>query len=225
MTQDNIILSGQALTKSYGRPPARVDVLHGVDLAVRRGEFVAIMGESGCGKSTLLHILGLMSQPDGGRLRIAGQDMTQASEAQRTQLRRLAVGFVFQRFNLLSMLSARENIRLSLRVRHLPIRRDRVDGILDRVGLASLANRKCDQMSIGQQQRVAVARALAHQPPLLLADEPTGNLDSTNSDSLLNLFRQVNAEGQTILMITHSAEAASRADRILRMRDGRLYDS
>lgn len=216
------ILSARGLARGYGAGAARVQVLHGVDLDVRRGEFLAIMGESGCGKSTLLHILGLMLAPDAGTIAIDGHDATGAGEALRTRLRRDALGFVFQRFNLLPTLSARDNLALSLRLRGLADG-GRITELLERMGVAHLAKRKPSQMSIGQQQRLAVARGLAHRPALLLADEPTGNLDSSNADALLSLFREANrADGQTIVMITHSAAAAAAADRTLTMRDGRI---
>ncbi len=219
---DAVILRGEGLTKSYGRPPAVNRVLHGVDVSVGRGEFVAIMGPSGCGKSTLLHILGLMSRPDAGRLEIDGQDVTAADERRKTQLRRQALGFVFQRFNLLGTVSAADNIAISLRVRKLPVDDQAIGELLDRMGVAHVAARKSGQMSMGEQQRVAVARALAHRPALLLADEPTGCLDSANAEALLDLLADANAAGQTVVMITHSAAAAGRAGRVLDMKDGRI---
>ncbi|NQU75919.1 MAG: ABC transporter ATP-binding protein [Planctomycetes bacterium] len=225
MITNGTILRGEGLSKSYGRPPARNEVLHGAALSVRRGEFVAVMGPSGCGKSTLLHILGLMSRPDTGRLEIEGRDVLAASESDRTRMRRRVVGFVFQRFNLLSSVSARDNIAISLRIRGLKADRAEILAWLDRMGVAHVAKRKCTRMSVGEHQRVAVAVALAHRPSILLADEPTGSLDSANAESLLGLFRSVNASGQTIVMITHSPAAAECADRILYMKDGRIEGS
>ena len=221
---DGLILHAEHLVKSYGRGPARNQVLHGVDLAIRRGEFVSVVGPSGCGKSTLLHILGLMDRPDAGRLSIEGRDVLSGGEARRIDLRRRCIGFVFQRFNLLTTISARENLVVSLRVRGLPVDPRAVAGWLDRMGVGHLARRKSGRMSIGEQQRVAVARALAHRPALLLADEPTGCLDSANAESLLDLLAEANAEGQTIIMITHNAEAAGRAQRTVGMQDGRILD-
>ena len=208
------------LHKTYGKPPARVHVLRGANLCVHRGEFVAIMGPSGCGKSTLLHLLGLMSMPDCGRLWLNGQlaadaDGSPGSAAAcdddvRTRLRRTHIGFVFQRFNLLPTLSALDNVAISLRVRGQKVS-PRVHQLFQQLGVAHVANRKPGQMSIGEQQRVALIRGLAHRPALLLADEPTGNLDSANAAELLDLIRRVNqAENQTVLMITHSSEAAAR---------------
>ena len=221
---DDIILQAASLTKSFGRRQARSQVLRGVDLAVRRGEFVAVMGPSGCGKTTLLNILGLMSRPDDGKLTIDGVDTFTAAESLRTRLRRSMLGFIFQRFNLIGTINAAQNIMLSLRIRHLPRRKADVLALLDRMGVAHVAHRKSGQMSMGEQQRVAVARALAHRPALLLADEPTGSLDSANADALLDLLAAANAEGQTIVMITHSTHDAARADRILQMADGRIED-
>ena len=208
--------------KAYGRGSGRNEVLHGVDLAVRGGEFLAVMGPSGCGKSTLLHVLGLMSRPDAGRLEIDGRDVSAAGEAQRTLLRRRTLGFVFQRFNLITSISAADNVAVSLRIRGIKADQRETCELLDRMGVGHVAKRKSGQMSIGEQQRVAVARALAHRPALLLADEPTGCLDSANADALLDLFHQANAAGQTIVMITHSPFAAARADHILYMKDGRI---
>ncbi len=219
------ILRAEGLTKAFGRGPARTPVLRGVDLSVRPGEFLAIMGSSGSGKTTLLHILGLLSRPDGGTLRFQGHDAVAIGEAGRTTLRRRAMGFVFQRFNLLGVLSARQNVALSLRLRGQRADGDAIDALLERMGVAHVARRKPGRMSIGEQQRVAVARAIAHRPALLLADEPTGSLDSKNADALLELLTQASrTDGQTLVMITHAPEAAARADRILWMDDGRLLD-
>ena len=224
MTTNGFILHAADLTKSYGRGDASNKVLRGVDLAIRPGEFLAVMGASGCGKSTLLHILGLMDRPDAGSLKIHGREVTDAPEAERIRLRRRSLGFVFQRFNLLTTISAADNIATSFRVRGLPVDRNRIGSLLDRMGASHVADRKSGQMSIGEQQRVAVARALAHEPDILLADEPTGCLDSASAESLLELFRQANLAGQTIVMITHSPAAAEAAGRTLHMKDGLIED-
>ena len=222
-TADNSlpIVRAVGLRKSYGKGAGRVHVLRGLDLEVARGELLAVMGPSGCGKSTLLHVLGLMTPPDSGELMLAGEVVGRGN-AQRTRLRRRKIGFVFQRFNLLPMISGVDNVRISLRSRG--IRPDgQADALLDRLGVAHVARRKPGEMSIGEQQRVAVARALAHEPDLLLADEPTGNLDSASTDELLNLLCELNRDrAQTIVMITHSADVAERAGRIVRMKDGTL---
>jgi len=215
---DNDILIAEGLHKSYGRGDLAVHVLRGLDLRVRTGEFVAVMGPSGCGKTTLLHVLGMMTPADAGTVRFKG--VAPATSRQRNQLRRHEIGVVFQRFNLLAVLSAEDNIAISLRVRGL-----HDDGhaaeLFRSLNVAHVAGRKPSQMSIGEQQRVAVIRALAHRPGLLLADEPTGNLDSANSQELLTIFCRLSREhGQTILMITHSPEAATFADRVVHMKDG-----
>jgi putative ABC transport system ATP-binding protein len=223
MGERDDILTATNLHRSFGRGRARVHVLHGLALAVRRGEFLAVMGPSGCGKSTLLHLLGLMDRPDAGEIALDGRIVPDA-EAARNALRRTQIGFVFQRFNLLGELSAADNVRISLRVRGL---RDngRTEALFEALGVAHVARRKPGQLSIGEQQRVAVARALAHRPMLLLADEPTGSLDSARSESLLGHLRRINRqEAQTIVMITHSAEGAAHADRVVHMKDGRIVD-
>jgi len=219
---DNILVA-TGLDKSFGKDPAAVHVLRGLDLQVRRGEFLAVMGPSGCGKSTLLYVLGLMTPPDSGLLSLDGKPVPD-SDAARTLLRRRDIGFVFQRFNLLGTLSAVDNVAVSLRVRGLK-NDGRCDRLFETMGVAHVMHRKPGQMSIGEQQRVAVIRAMAHNPTLLLADEPTGNLDSDNSASLLDMFGRMNRdEGQTIVMITHSPEAATAADRVVHMKDGMILD-
>ena len=231
MNQSEHILVAEGLHKSFGKGHARVQVLRGLDMAVRRGEFLAVLGPSGCGKSTLLHLLGLMSPPDVdpasrkrlGTIRIDGQ-VVPDGEAARNAIRRKHIGFIFQRFNLLGVLSAADNVAISLRVRGMKVD-GQMDGLFEMMGVSHVAGRKPGEMSIGEQQRVAVARALAHGPALVLADEPTGNLDSDNTVALLDLFRRLNRrEGQTIVMITHSAVAAEYADRTVTMKDGKLIN-
>jgi putative ABC transport system ATP-binding protein len=224
MAGDNeYILTAEALHKSYGHGRGRVEVLHGLDLAVRQGEFLAVMGPSGCGKSTLLHVLGLITTQDSGRVTI-GSRQVPPSNRTRTELRRTMIGLIFQRFNLISVLSAEDNVNMSLRVRG--IRPDgRTGELLESLGVSHVARRKPGEMSIGEQQRVAVARALAHRPKVLLADEPTGSLDSTSGHALMEILQQANRDdNQTIVMITHSAELASFADRTVYMQDGILVD-
>ncbi|MCJ7543819.1 MAG: ABC transporter ATP-binding protein [Phycisphaerae bacterium] len=225
MTDDDNILVAQGLKKSYGSGPARVDVLRGLDLTVRAGEFLAVMGPSGCGKSTLLHVLGLVTPPDGGAMRLCGRAVPRGGRTLQ-QMRRQNVGMVFQRFNLLSVLTAEQNVNISLRVRGLARDGARVRALFEEMGVDHVRRRKPGAMSIGEQQRVAVVRALAHRPDVLLADEPTGNLDSASAQRLLELFRRLHGDHQrTIVMITHSAEAASVAQRIVHMKDGTLCDS
>lgn len=217
----NPILAAAGLHKSFGRGEAANHVLRGIDLKIAAGEFAAVMGPSGCGKSTLLHILGLMSPADSGEIFYSGTPVTRG-EGMRRELRRKNIGFIFQRFNLIGTLNARDNIRISLNIRGINDA-GRSDELLKLMNVSHVANRRPGQMSIGEQQRVAAARALAHKPAILFADEPTGNLDSENGTALLDLFKKVNAElGQTIMMITHSAEAAQWANRTIRMKDGRI---
>jgi len=220
-TANDQILIANGLHKFFGKGQARVHVLRGLDLTVRRGEFLAVTGPSGCGKSTLLHVLGLMTPANAGTLSVGGQPVT-TSQRQRNVLRRKMFGFVFQRFNLLGALRADDNVDISLKVRG--IKPDGYTGeLFETMGVRDVASHKPSEMSMGQQQRVAVVRALAHRPAIVLADEPTGNLDSANSQALLELFRQINRDNhQTIVMITHSREAAAAADRVVQMKDGRI---
>jgi len=224
VSENSNIVKASGLHKYFGNGLARVHALRGVDLEIRRGEFLAVMGPSGSGKSTLLHLLGLMTPPDEGTIELDGQ-LVPADGPRRTELLRTKIGFVFQRFNLLSVLTAEHNVAISLRLRG---QRDRgqIRELFEQLDITEVARRKPGKMSIGQQQRVAVARALAHRPALLLADEPTGNLDSENASILLDLFRKTNRQRQqTIVMITHSAEAASWADRTVYMKDGTLVET
>ena len=224
MPQAEYILEARGLHKSFGPASARVHVLRGLDLKVRGGEFLAVMGPSGCGKSTLLHLLGLMASPDAGEVMVDGRSAGGLGERARARIRRERIGFVFQRFNLLGVLSGFDNIMLSLRIRG---RADagRVKLLLESMGVADVAGRKPAQMSVGQQQRIAVARAVAARADLLLADEPTGSLDSDNRSAMLELLGRINREnGQTIVMITHSVTVAAAAERIVYMKDGKILD-
>ena len=224
MTDDDCILEARGLDKSFGAGTAREHVLRGLNLRLRRGEFLAVMGPSGCGKSTLLHVLGLMAAPDAGDVLLEGREVAGLPEAARARIRRERIGFVFQRFNLLGVLSGYDNILLSLRLRGLD-GRTKIEPLLEAMGVADVAGRKPAALSIGQQQRLAVARAVAHEPDLLLADEPTGSLDSDNAAALLELLAQANRKNrQTIVMITHSPDAAAVAGRIVHMRDGTIFD-
>jgi putative ABC transport system ATP-binding protein len=221
MTESIVDIRG--LCKDYQDGDTVARVLRSVDLTIGRGEFVAIMGPSGCGKTTLLNTLGLMTPPTSAeRLVLDGVNCLTLSDSARTRVRRERVGFVFQRFNLLSTLSARRNVELALRLRRIPVD-GQVNAVLDQVGLTSVAHRKPGHLSIGEQQRAAIARAVACRPTLLLADEPTGNLDSANAAAVIALFKHFHtAAGMTIVMITHSRECAAAADRVLMMTDGRI---
>jgi putative ABC transport system ATP-binding protein len=218
------IIEVRGLTKTYQVGDVEVHALRGVDLQIGKGEFVAIIGASGSGKSTLFHILGGLTPMTSGTVKIDGRDMSGMTNAERTELRKATVGFVFQKYNLLPTLSAEDNIRI---VQYIAGRDAAFDpAFLEVLGLLGIADRlkhKPRALSGGQQQRVAIARGIVNSPAILLADEPTGNLDSENSAAVLKLMKDLNRRmGQTILMITHDAEAAGYADRVVRMRDGRI---
>ena len=222
MTSD-LIVDVANLHFSYRNGAVVTPVLHGVDLQIRRGEFVVIVGPSGCGKTTLLHVLGLMAKPNrADRLTICGEDALAMKEVARTAVRRREIAFVFQRFNLLPVISAADNINLALRLRGVELD-SQARRALEWVDLAEVADKRPVHLSIGQQQRVAIARALACHAPLLLADEPTGNLDTDNAQRVLALLQRMQREhGQTTIMITHNLAIANMADRVIRMRDGRF---
>lgn len=217
------ILQTVNLTKSYRIGKVDVPALRGVSINVAEGEFVAIMGPSGCGKSTLLHLLGGLLSPTSGKIIIDGEDISCVSDAQRTEIRRRKIGFVFQRFNLFPTLSAEGNLKLAERI-HLGNGRNNSENrreILRLLNLEDKMHHKPLELSGGEQQRVALARAVINRPAIVLADEPTGNLDSENSEIVLRMFKELNRKyGQTIIMITHNPEAAAVCSRIIRMRDG-----
>jgi putative ABC transport system ATP-binding protein len=218
------LLEAVGLRKRYAMGEVSVEALRGVDFVVKRGEFVAIMGPSGSGKSTLLHLLGGLDDPTDGEVLLAGQPLAQLSDDRLTLIRRRQVGFVFQFFNLLPTLTAAENVALPLLIdgRRLEDYEDRIADLLALVGLADRAGHRPDQLSGGEQQRVAIARAFVTDPEVVLADEPTGNLDSAAGEEILRLLRRMRDEkGQTIVMVTHNEHAAEYADRIVRLRDGR----
>jgi putative ABC transport system ATP-binding protein len=216
------VLRIRGLRKEYGRGASLVRAVDGVDLEVERGETVAIMGPSGCGKSTLLYLMGGLDRSTAGEIRLDGQDVTQMSERALARLRREAIGFVFQAFHLMDELTAVENVELPalLAGRSPRVARKRAGELLDRVGLASRAKFLPTQLSGGQRQRVAVARALVADPLVVLADEPTGNLDSASTRDVLRLFDHLHQAGQTLVIVTHDARIAATADRTISMRDG-----
>ncbi|MCI0402751.1 MAG: ABC transporter ATP-binding protein [Acidobacteria bacterium] len=220
------MIQAEKVTKTYRVGKVEVPALTGISLAVHAGEFVSIVGPSGSGKSTLFYILGGLTRATTGRVRIDGEDFAQLSDAELTRVRRRKIGFVFQKFNLLPTLDARSNITIAQDIAGVnngaadPVHFDRIVSML---GMAGRLEHRPAEMSGGEQQRIALARALINKPAIVLADEPTGNLDSRNSDIVLGLLRQSNKElGQTVLMITHNPEAATIGDRILHMRDGHL---
>jgi len=198
--------------------------LSNINLTVNEGEFVAIMGPSGCGKSTLLSIIGMLDSPSSGRFEFAGSNIATYNEKKLAQLRKAAIGFVFQSFNLIDELTVYENVELPLQYQKISKseRKIRVEAILKRVGIDHRADHLPQQLSGGQQQRVAVARALVINPKLILADEPTGNLDSKNGDEVMAMLRELNKEGTTVIMVTHSEKEGSYADRLVRLLDGQI---
>jgi putative ABC transport system ATP-binding protein len=211
------------ITKSYRTSDVETCALDAVSLEVAEGEFLAIMGPSGCGKSTLLNVLGLLDRPTHGSYRLADTEVTGLPAARLAQLRGEHIAFVFQNFNLIDDLTVAENVEVSLLYRRgAAVTNDRVGLVLDQVGMSHRAGHRPQQLSGGQQQRVAIARALAGNPSLILADEPTGNLDSANGEQVIELLQQVAASGTTVVMVTHSHRDAAAAQRIVQMLDGRI---
>jgi putative ABC transport system ATP-binding protein len=222
----NTLVRARALRKDYGSGQGLVRAVDGVDLEVARGETLAVMGPSGCGKSTLLHLLGGLDRPSAGELWLAGRRFDRLSERALAQIRRHEVGFVFQAYHLMDELTAQENVELPalLAGRAPGEARRRAQQLLDQVGLADRAGHLPSALSGGQRQRVAIARALANEPQLVLADEPTGNLDSTATLEVLRLFETLHAAGLTLVIVTHDERIAATADRLISMRDGSFVD-
>lgn len=216
------IIKAKQVTKVFQSNGNEVHALRGVDLAIKAGEFVAVMGPSGCGKSTLLHILGGLDNPTSGEVYLEEQRLDQLNEAKRALLRRKKIGFVFQAFNLIANLSVGDNVELPSLISGIPFREARQTSqrLLDTLGVGDKYKNLPGQLSGGQMQRVALARALANKPAILLADEPTGNLDSKTMFEVLGLLRQAHEQGQTILLVTHDPNVASIAQRVVFMRDG-----
>jgi putative ABC transport system ATP-binding protein len=222
------IIEAVGVTKSFYIGELHVDAVRGIDLAVRQGELLAIVGPSGSGKSTLLNLLGAIETPTTGQVLLEGVDVATLDDTERTLIRRRRIGFIFQAFNLLPTLTAIENVALPLELDGMSesAARERAYAALELVDLSHRHDHVPSMMSGGEQQRVAVARALVIQPAIVLADEPTGNLDSVNSAQVLSLLRElVDSRGHTVVMVTHDAEIAAQADRIVHVRDGRLEDS
>lgn len=223
----SVILEAHDLVKRYPLGAGSVEALRGVSLSVAKGEFVAIMGSSGSGKSTMLHLLGGLDRPTSGSVVIDGINVSELDDEEATLTRRAKTGFVFQFFNLISLLNVAENVALPFLIAGdtLAVHRARIDALLELVGLADKAGNRPDQLSAGEQQRVALARALATEPAILLADEPTGNLDYTTGTEILDLlWDSCERLGQTIVLVTHDARAAAYADRVLIVRDGTIRD-
>ncbi len=213
----------QGISRFYARPDGVVRALEGLSLDVERGDLVAVTGPSGSGKSTLLHVLGLLDTPSAGRYRLDGTDVSDLDDEARARLRNRRIGMVFQAFQLVPHLTVRENVELPLGYRGVarPERAARAGRALERVGLASRLAHRPDELSGGEQQRAAIARALVAEPDLLLADEPTGNLDEQSTQGILSLFREVHRSGTTIVVVTHNPRVAAFAERTVLMRDGR----
>jgi len=223
---NSTLLELDGVTKHFFTDEVETHALDGIHLDVQRGEFLSIAGPSGCGKSTLLSIIGLLDTPTGGRYLIKGQPVENLKPSDRARIRNREIGFIFQAFNLIGDLTVYENVELPLTYRNMPSseRKDRVQQALERVGMAHRVKHYPSQLSGGQQQRVAVARALVGEPAILLADEPTGNLDSKNGEAVMDLLREIHAQGATICMVTHDPRYALIADRNVHLFDGRIVD-
>ncbi|QFU06335.1 ABC transporter ATP-binding protein YtrE [Pseudoalteromonas sp. THAF3] len=212
------------LSRVFRTQDVETTALNDINLSVKEGDFLAIMGPSGCGKSTLLSTLGMLDSPTSGQFEFLGEDIAGYNEKQLAQLRKASIGFVFQSFNLIDELTVYENVELPLQYQKIDKaeRKQRVEAILKRVGIDHRGDHLPQQLSGGQQQRVAVARALVINPKLILADEPTGNLDSKNGDEVMTMLRELNREGTTVIMVTHSEKEGNYADRLVRLLDGQI---
>ena len=218
------MLAMHNLSKAYRTDEVETTALNAIDIDIATGEFVAIMGPSGCGKSTLLNIIGMLDSPSGGSYTFKGEEISGYSEAKLADLRKVNLGFIFQSFNLIDELNVFENIELALLYHNVPARerRTRVEAVMEKVGIAHRANHRPAQLSGGQQQRVAVTRAVVSSPALILADEPTGNLDSQHGAEVMELLRGLNREGTTVVMVTHSRVDAGHAKRVINLLDGHV---
>jgi putative ABC transport system ATP-binding protein len=218
------MLTMRELSRIYRTDTVETTALDRIDLDIEDGEFVAIMGPSGCGKSTLLNVLGMLDSPTGGSYIFDGREVAGLAEGKLADIRKRNIGFIFQSFNLVDELSVRENVELALLYHDVPAaeRRRRVEEVMDKVGIAHRARHRPSQLSGGQQQRVAVARALVGNPKLILADEPTGNLDTQHGEEVMKMLQQLNREGSTIVMVTHSPSHADYAGRVVNMLDGKI---
>jgi len=220
----DLVIAVRSLTRAYEMGAEVVHALRGVDLEIRRNEYVAIMGPSGSGKSTLMNMIGCLDTPSGGEYWLSGQEVSRMADDALARVRNREIGFVFQTFNLLPRATALHNVELPLVYAGVPARERRLRGeeALGRVGLADRMHHRPNELSGGQRQRVAIARALVNRPSILLADEPTGNLDSTTSEEIMRVFADLHREGQTIVMVTHEPDIAAHAERVVVLRDGRV---
>ncbi len=218
------MLSMRELSRVYRTDTVETTALDAIDLDIAEGEFVAIMGPSGCGKSTLLNLMGMLDSPTSGSYVFDGKEVAGLPESKLAEVRKASIGFIFQSFNLVDELTVRENVELALLYHDVSAaeRRERADAVMDRVGIAHRARHRPSQLSGGQQQRVAVARALVASPRLILADEPTGNLDTAHGEEVMRMLQSLNADGSTIVMVTHSPAHADYAARVVQMLDGRI---
>jgi len=219
---NNAIITAKELAKSYSRGSEQVHALRAVDLSIGRGEFVSIVGPSGSGKSTLLHLLGLLETPSAGSISLEGREMAGLKEGDLVRERRGSIGFVFQQFLLLPTLTVEENIELPLLFSRKPVIKEKITGIMDMLELSHRARHLPHQLSGGEMQRVSIGRALVNEPRVIMADEPTGNLDTATSDRIYGLFKKLNADGLSLIVVTHNMELAGKADRVVRLRDGRI---
>jgi putative ABC transport system ATP-binding protein len=224
---NDVLISLEAIKKTYVLGEQIVDALKGVDLKISKGEYIALMGPSGSGKSTLMNIIGCLDTPSSGNYWLNGKEVSQMSDAHLSEVRNTEIGFVFQTFNLLNRLNAIDNVALPLVYAGVPqnVRIERAKIVLEKVGLKDRMNHKPNELSGGQRQRVAVARALINNPSLLLADEPTGNLDTKTSYEIMMLFDEIHQSGNTIVLVTHEEDIAKHAKHIVRMRDGEIEKS
>jgi putative ABC transport system ATP-binding protein len=222
---NSVIMSAQGISKSYQRGSERVHALREVDLSIQAGEFVSIVGPSGSGKSTLLHLLGLLETPSSGKIQVNGREMSGLKEQQLVKMRRGSIGFIFQQFLLLPTLTVRENIELPLLFSKKKVKPGRIAEIMDLLGLSSRSNHLPHQLSGGEMQRVSIGRSLINEPQIIMADEPTGNLDSATSEKIFTLFKKLNADGLSLVIVTHNIDLAGMATRVIKLRDGSIVAS